>query len=162
MSWLFRPGWWVIALSFALAFFLTALPLPDWAQGWRPAWVGLVLIYWCMALPGRIGVGLGWGAGLLLDVLGGTLLGQHALGLALVAFITRKLYLRMRVLPLWQQGAGIFVLVAGYQLLVLWVNGALGTPVNAWACWSVAFASMLLWPWTFVVLRDVRRRYGVA
>ena len=51
-----RQGVWVIILSFLLALMLTAIPLPIWAQAWRPAWVAMVLIYWCVALPERIGV----------------------------------------------------------------------------------------------------------
>ena len=44
-------GGWVIAASFVVALMLTALKLPEWALIWRPAWVALVLIYWCMAVP---------------------------------------------------------------------------------------------------------------
>src|SRR5690606_27167374 len=79
---------WAIILSFAVAFMLTAVPLPEWAASWRPAWVAMVLIYWCMALPERVGIGAAWCLGLLLDVQQGTLLGQHALGLALIAWLT--------------------------------------------------------------------------
>ena len=51
---------WVIALSFLAAFMLTAMPLPEWALPWRPAWIAMVLVYWCMALPERVGVITGW------------------------------------------------------------------------------------------------------
>ena len=71
-----------MAMSFVVSLMLTALPMPEWASLWRPAWVALVLIYWCMALPARSGVLVGWSVGLLLDVMTGTLLGQHALALA--------------------------------------------------------------------------------
>ena len=151
-----------IAASFVVALMLTALPVPAWAAAWRPAWVALVLIYWCMAVPGRAGVAVGWMMGLLLDVLYGTLLGQHALGLSVVAFITLQLHQRVRVLPVWQQGISIFGLVFIYQLLVLWINGIRGFPVQPSAYWSAPLVSMMLWPWVFVILRDVRRKYGVS
>ena len=67
---------WVIALSFLAAFMLTAMPLPDWALPWRPAWIAMVLVYWCMALPERVGVITGWVIGLILDVMHGSILGQ--------------------------------------------------------------------------------------
>ena len=51
---------WVVAASFLVAFILTATPLPDWALPWRPAWIAMVLIYWCIALPERVGVITGW------------------------------------------------------------------------------------------------------
>ena len=78
-------GTWVIVASLIVAFMLTAMPLPSWAVSWRPAWVAMVLIYWCMALPQRMGIGISWVLGLLLDVQQGTILGQHAIGLAIVA-----------------------------------------------------------------------------
>lgn len=152
---------WTIALSFVLAFLLTAMPLPDWAVNWRPAWVAMVLIYWCMALPDRVGIGIAWVLGLFLDVQQGTVLGENALGLALVAWITVKSYQRMRVFPLFQQA----IIVCGYllvmQFLTLWIHGMMGVPLQHWTFWMPAFTSMLLWPWLFVILRDVRRKYHV-
>lgn len=157
-----RVGYTAIALSFVVALMLTALPMPDWAALWRPAWVALVLIYWCMAAPAYTGVVLGWTLGLFLDVLAGTLLGQHALGLAIVAFVAHRFHLQVRVLPIWQQGVSVFGLVFVYQALILWINGIQGMPVQAAAYWSSPLVSMLLWPWIFIVLRDVRRRYQVV
>ena len=157
-----RAGAWAVTISFVAALMLTALPMPAWAALWRPAWVALVLIYWCMAVPGRVGVLSGWVLGLFLDVMSGSLLGQHALGLALVAFVTHKTHRRVRVLPLWQQGISVFGLVFVYQVIVLWINGIRGMPVLASAYWAAPLTSTILWPWIFVVLRDVRRKYHVA
>ena len=157
-----RSGKWVITATFVLALLLTALPMPESATVWRPAWVALVLVYWCMAVPERVGVMVGWTAGLLLDVMTGTLIGQHALGLSVVAYVTHRAHRRVRVLPLWRQGITIFGLVFVYQALVLWSNGIRGIPVLASGYWTAPFVSMFLWPWVFVVLRAVRRRYDVA
>ena len=151
-----------VALSFLVALMLTALPMPTWTAIWRPAWVSLVLIYWCMAVPGRTGVFIGFFLGLLLDVLAGTLLGQHALALSVVAFVAHRFHRQVRVLPLWQQGVSVFGLVFVYQALILWINGIQGMPVMASAYWASPLVSMILWPWVFVVLRDVRRRYQVT
>lgn len=155
-------GRWIIAATFAAAFLLTAMPLPDWALTWRPAWVALVLMYWCMALPERVGVVIAWCLGLLLDVQQGTVLGQHALGLSLVAYVTLVSYQRVRVFPLTQQA----LVVCGYLLLfefvTLWIRGMMGMPPNHWTFWMPAFTSMLLWPWLFIVLRDLRRKYHVT
>ena len=77
----------VIVVTLCIAMLLTILPMPDWARPFRPQWVTLVLLYWAIALPHRIGVGSGFLVGIVLDVLTGTLLGQHALGLTIVTFI---------------------------------------------------------------------------
>ncbi|MGB0750929.1 MAG: rod shape-determining protein MreD [Gammaproteobacteria bacterium] len=157
-----RHGTWVIVASFLLAYALTALPLPEWAELWRPAWGALVLMYWCMAVPQRVGVAIGFFAGLGLDVLQGTLLGQHALAMCIVAFVAHKVYLQVRVLPLWQQGVGVFMLVLAYQGVIVWITGMQGLMVHGNAMWTTPLVSMLLWPWIFVVLRDMRRRYSVS
>jgi len=152
----------IIVLSFVIAFMLTAMPLPDWALNWRPAWVAMVLIYWCMALPERVGIGIAWMLGLLLDVQQGTFLGQHALGLAVIAYITVKSHQQMRVFPLIQQA----MLVCGYilllQMLNFWIKGMIGVPPGDWTFWAPAFTSMLIWPWLFVILRDSRRKFHVS
>lgn len=157
-----RIGYIAIVLSFIVALMLTALPMPAWAALWRPAWVALVLIYWCMAAPGSTGVVMGGVLGLFVDVLAGTLLGQHVLALAVVAFVAHRFHRQVRVLPIWQQSVSVFGLVFVYQALILWTNGIQGMPVSAAAYWSSPLVSMLLWPWVFIVLRDVRRRYQVA
>ena len=59
---------WVVPASFVVAFLLTAVPLPEWAANWRPAWIAMVLVYWCIALPQRVGVITGWCVGLVLDL----------------------------------------------------------------------------------------------
>ena len=157
-----RPGYIAILLSFLVALMLTALPMPAWAALWRPAWVALVLIYWCMAAPAYAGVVMAWALGLFLDVLVGSLLGQHALALAIVAFVAHRFHRQVRVLPIWQQGVSVFGLVFIYQALILWITGIQGMPILAAAYWSSPLVSMLLWPWIYIVLRDVRRRYPVA
>jgi len=153
---------YVIYLTLLVGAILTIIPMPDWALEFRPQWLALILIYWCMALPERIGVVVGWLTGLLLDVLVGTLLGQHALSLSVVAFLTLKLYRRVRVLPVRQQMFTIFVLLLVERLLTLWVTGAAGYPAPSLWYWAAPLVSTLLWPWVFIVLRDIRRRFHVA
>lgn len=162
MTYTKHQGRMVIVATFVFALILTALPMPESAAIWRPSWVALVLIYWCMAVPDQVGVIVGWTAGLLVDVMSGTLLGQHALGLSIVAYVAHRAHRRVRVLPLWRQGITIFVLMFAYQALVLWSNGIRGIPVSAPAYWTSPLVSMFLWPWLFVVLRVIRRRYDVV
>jgi len=161
MSLLPARGNLMILITFCVALLLTILPIPEWARAFRPQWVTLVLIYWSMALPHRIGVGIGFVTGILLDVLTGTLLGQHALGLSVVAFATVKLHQRVRVFPLWQQSLVVLVLLVVDHLLALWVMGAINQPPPGLVYWAVPPIGALLWPWVFVVLRDLRRRFHV-
>lgn len=155
-------GTLIIIFSLIAALFLTILPLPEILEPFRPAWVPMVLVYWVMALPVRLGVGLGWLVGLLLDVATGTLLGQNAMALSLLAFLTLQLHQRLRVYPLGQQAMAILMLIALYQMLVVWVRGIIGLPPETWLYWMQSFTSMLAWPLLFIVLRGVRRQYRVS
>jgi rod shape-determining protein MreD len=140
---------------------LMAMPLPAWAANWRPAWVAIVLIYWCLALPERVGVGIAWVAGMFLDVQQGTLFGQNAIVLIIIAFVILKLHKRIRVYPLAQQALIICGLLLITQLLTLWIRAMMGFPPQHWTYWMPAFTSMVLWPWLFIILRDVRRTFRV-
>lgn len=157
-----HSGGWVILLSFIIAFMLTSIPAPEWVDRLRPNWLCLVLIYWCMALPYRVGVGSGWLAGLFLDAARGTLLGQHALAMALVAFMTLKTYRRIRLFPLWQQSFSVLLFLLAHQVLVSWVDGIAGYPPRDFWYLAPAVGGMLLWPWVFIILRDLRRRFQVV
>ncbi len=157
-----NTGGWIIFTSLLIAFLLTALPLPHWADDWRPAWVAMVLIYWCMALPERIGIGIAWCLGLLLDVQQGTLLGQNALGLALIAYFVIQIHKRFRLFPLVQQSCLVGFIIIFDLLISSWVGGIMGIPPQTWTYWMPAISSMVLWPWLFVILRDTRRRYNVT
>jgi rod shape-determining protein MreD len=152
----------VIYLTLLVGFILTIMPLPEWATTYRPQWVALILIYWCMALPERIGVGVGWTTGLLLDVLTGTLLGQHALGFSVVTYIMLRLHLRVRVMPLRQQVFTIFILLLVERLLALWSTGAANYPTPTLWYWITPVVSTLLWPWVYILLRDISHRFNVT
>jgi rod shape-determining protein MreD len=150
-----------ILVTLCVAMLLMILPMPDWARPFRPQWVTLVLLYWAIALPHRVGVGSGFATGIVLDVLTGTLLGQHALGLSIVTFIAIQLHQRIRVFPFWQQSLGIFILLVIEHLLALWVTGATQGVTPGLVYWSVPPIGALLWPWVFVTLRKARRHFKV-
>jgi len=147
-----------IVTSFVVAFMLTALPLPEWAVAWRPAWVALVLAYWCLALPHQIGVLTAWGVGLLLDVMNGSLLGQHALGLGAVAYVVIMYHQQIRVYPLFRQALVIGSLLFLYIVLMLLIYNFLGSMRYGYEYLLAALTSAVLWPWVFIVLRDFRRK----
>jgi rod shape-determining protein MreD len=162
MSLAVHQGGLFILITFLVSLLLTVLPLPDWSQHLRPPWVALVLIYWCIALPERVGVGVAWVVGIFLDVLTGALFGQHALGLLVVAYMAVTLHQRMRLFPLWQQSLIVLIMLLVDRLLVLWVAGAAGQPPPSLWYWMPAITGMLLWPWMFIMLRGVRRRFRVS
>lgn len=154
-------GGWAIAASLIIAMLLSILPLPPMVHAFMPEWLLLVTIYWSMALPHRVGVGVAWCLGLLLDVLRDTLLGQYALVMALVIFITIHLHQRIRVVPLWQQSITILVLCLIYALINFWIKGIQGLAPDFWMALISPFVSALIWPAIFLFMRNLRRYYQV-
>ncbi|HMV38835.1 rod shape-determining protein MreD [Plasticicumulans sp.] len=155
-------GYGLVLLTFVVALMLSSLHLPPVIDRFRPDWVGLVLTYWALALPNRVGVGTGWVLGLIQDTAQGTLLGQHALGLATVAWLTVRFHQRIRVFPLWQQALSVASFLMIEQLLVVWIKGITGYPPGDWWYLAPPLGGMLAWPWVFIVLRDLRRRFQVS
>lgn len=156
-----HQGGGLIIGSFVVALLLHIVALPDFLEPMRPDWMALVLIYWCIAIPERVGVTAGWGAGLMLDVANGTLLGQHALTLSVVAYLALRLHQRIRFFPVWQQSISIVLLVLLHLMLSLWIKGVISTTTETWAYWMPALTSMVMWPLVFGGLRWMRRTYHV-
>jgi rod shape-determining protein MreD len=151
----------VILFSFAVAMLLTIIPLPESLRLFRPDWVGLTLIFWCLALPYRIGVGSGFFAGLFLDVLTGTLLGQHALALSVIAYVCVRLHQRIRVYPMWQKSLTVLVLLILHQLSTLWIDSTIGRPARPPSYWIPSLVGALIWPLVERVLTTVRVNFSV-
>ena len=105
----------IIVLTFLAAMILSIMQMPDGVPaelGYvRPDWVALVLIYWVIALPHRVGVVTAWVMGLMMDILIGSLIGQHALGYIIIVYIAASLYQRLRMFSVWQQAAVLFALL---------------------------------------------------
>lgn len=153
-------GGWVIVLTVLVGWALALLPMPEWAAPFRPEWTLIVLVYWAMALPSRVSIGWCWLAGLGLDVLMGTLLGQHALALALVGWVVARMHLQVRVYPEWQQALVLVALVGMYEFVLFWTDGISGS--RSEVRWGPVLTTALLWPWALVLLRRVRRRFSVT
>jgi rod shape-determining protein MreD len=149
-----------MVLTIIAAFMLAIMPLPGWAIEMRPDWVTLVLIYWAMAFPESIGVTVAWLAGLMLDVAHGSVMGQHALGLVIVIWVINMQHQRLRVASLLQQAIVVFCLLFLKQLLVLWVNGIMGRTPDSWLYFLPSLSGAILWPWIYIILRDMRRKVG--
>ena len=125
-------------------------------------WVAITLIYWCIALPQRVGIAAGLLLGVGLDVLEGSVLGQNAFALVVVALLSRMLYQRMRVYSLWQQAGVVFILVGINQLICQWVQNIEGVSVLPRLFLLPALSSALFWPVVLHSLRNLRRYYQVS
>jgi rod shape-determining protein MreD len=156
-------GGWIITATFVLAALFTVLPLPEWLEAYRPEWVALVVIYWVIALPDRIGLITAWIVGFFVDVLEGSLLGLNALALALVAYLALSLYQRMRMFTAIQQSSTILILVGIHQLMSFWVLTANSQNTAPNLIFMIsALSSAIIWPFIFFGLRYIRRTFNVV
>ena len=147
-----------VIVTIIIAIMLTVLPLPDWADPFRPDWVALTLIYWAMMMPRTWSVGSAWMVGIVVDVAQGTILGQHALALCLVVFVTVRFHLLMRVFPMQQLTATVFALLTLYQFMLFWINGAAGIDVPLSSYWGPVITGTLFWPVMMAFLSGIRMR----
>lgn len=149
----------VIPLTLLVAVVLAISPLPDWAATWRPAWALLVTIYWCIAMPAYFGVASAWCTGLMLDVFNATLLGQNALGFTVAAYIAARYHLVIRNLSLVQQALTVGAMVMTFNLAMFAIESAAGYEVALGSLAASSVSSAIVWPWVFLVMRAVRRRW---
>ncbi|MDJ0941489.1 MAG: rod shape-determining protein MreD [Woeseiaceae bacterium] len=154
----FRGRHLPVIISIVIALMLSMMPLPEGIRNFRPDWVALIMIHWAMAVPRSYGVGVAWVVGLVLDVSQGTLLGQHALALTVITFITIKSNLLMRMFPLLQLTATVFALNAVYRFLLFWINGVAGVEAPSSVYWGPVLTGALVWPMMYILLSGIRYR----
>lgn len=154
-----NKGGIAIILSLFIAMLMNTIPFPEVIALFKPDWVAMVLIYWVMAVPNRVGVTSGWVLGLFVDVLEGSLFGINALSLAFVAFFVQMLYHRLRLFPRWKQALNVAVIVGIHRLLVVSLTGLVENVNTDFSYWFPLISVAIFWPWVFIILRDVRRKF---
>ena len=147
-----------VALSAFVALTFAIVPLPDVLEALRPDFLVLVVFYWSIESPRAGGLALAFISGLAIDVIKGVVLGEHALALTLTAAWATYLRLRLRVFSVLQQSLTIFALLAAYQFVLFWVDGATGYPVTAWSRWLAPLIGALVWPLVVGTLSRLHER----
>jgi rod shape-determining protein MreD len=135
-----------VAVTVVLALILAIAPLPDPLRPARPHLLLLLVIYWSLSAPRLAGLMFAWLCGIALDVIKGPLFGQHAIAFLLVAYLTHKNQLRMRIFPIYQQTLWVLGLLGIYEFVMFWIDGIIGSPVTTWLRWLPVLTSALLWP----------------
>ena len=152
----------LIPASIVVAFILQIMPMPASIDVYRPDWLLLILCYWTMALPNRVGVGATAVCGVVLDVLYGTSLGVHSFAMAIPVYLVAANYQRFRNYSVVQQAIMIFILSMLYHMVVYWLQYWLtGVQFRFEFLWPV-MTSVFLWPWLFWFLRRYRRLLRVT
>jgi len=144
-----RP--WFIVCSLFLALLANLLPTANWPG--VPDWVALVLCFWSIREPRRIGMGWGFALGLAMDVADGAVLGQHGFAYVLLAYLAASQSRRILWFPVAQQALQILPLLIGAQALQLLMRLVAGADFPGWGYLVGPFLAALLWtPCTFLLL----------
>lgn len=148
---------WFIVFSVLLALFLNSLPWQGMGLMLRPDFVAVVMLYWCVHKPLRVGIGMSWMVGILADVADASLFGQHALAYTLLAFGGVLLHRRLQMFNLRQQTTQVFwifaLTYAAYTLVHWQVGGYI-----VWSYFFGCLTSTMLWIPLSVVLQAMRQR----
>jgi rod shape-determining protein MreD len=146
-----------IFMTLIFAMCLRIVPLPQSLAIFNPDWVLLVLIYWSLAMPERIGISYAWIFGILTDVLMGRLFGQYALSYSLVIYLVLIWHRQLRQFPQFQQSTFVFACLLISQLLLFWFEN-LKTPAQLHGVfWLPVLSGTLCWTLVYHVMRFVRR-----
>ena len=144
-----RP--WFIEFSLLAALVLNFLPTSAWP--WVPDWVALVLVFWSIREPRRVGMGAGFLLGVAMDVADVSLLGQHALAYVLASYGAAYLSRRILWFPLLQQALHVLPLLLLIQLVQFGVRVMPGASLPGLDYFIGPLVGVCLWwPLTFILL----------
>ncbi|MEO8407275.1 MAG: rod shape-determining protein MreD [Oxalobacteraceae bacterium] len=145
-----------ILLSLAGAFLLNLQPLGGWTG--VPDFVALVLVFWSVHQPRKVGIGVAFLMGLLMDVHDAALLGEGALAYTLLSYFAITIHRRVLwVAPLTQIWY-ILPLLLMTQLVQMVVQLLVSSKMPGWMFFLESFVSAALWPlMTWLLLAPQRR-----
>ena len=148
------PFFIAITLLLALAFNL----LPLGRNPALPDLLALTLAFWAAHQPRRVGVSISFCFGLVMDVHQGSLLGQHGLAYALLAFGAVALHRRLLWFPVLQQALQVLPLLMAAHLVSLVVRLIAGDLFPGLSYFFAPLLEAALWPVASLLLLAPQRR----
>ena len=141
---------WFIVVSLLMALLLNYIPTGR-VSG-VPDWVALVLTFWCVREPQRVGMSVAMGLGLLVDIGQGAAIGQHALAYVTLAFLAALVARRILWFPSWKQALQLWPLFLLAQVIMVAVRLLGGGEFPGWAYFASSLTTAALWPTCTVLL----------
>jgi len=146
-----------VFISVFVGFVLTVVQLPDWLFYFWPDWIVIVVAYWALVTPQRVGPLVGLVIGVLLEVLFVRKFGVLGFGLATITVIVNSTSQQLRALSIWQQTLSIAAFIAIFKLLTGWLSGLVAGFTITSEYWYSIVGSVLIWPFAFILLEELRR-----
>ena len=137
---------WYVLLSLVVALFLNFIPLQSFALTIRPDFAALVILFWSINQPQRLGMSLAFCIGLMMDVHNAGILGHHALAYCVIVYFASIFRRRLKIFSLMQQVPQIgFVLLVMQGILVLIVLLS-GSVLPDWQFFLSSLTGAVFWP----------------
>ena len=143
-------------MTLLVAFGLNIIPL-----GRNPAmpdFMAVVLVFWNVHQPRKVGVGLAFMFGLMMDVHDGAILGQHALAYTLLSFFAITIHRRLRWFTVPSQAVQILPLFVAAHAVSFIVRIFAGGMLPGWELLLAPVFEALLWPVVTLLLLAPQRR----
>jgi len=145
-----------IAFSLVCAFMLNLLPWGRWIGA--PDFVALVLVFWGIHQPRKVGIGVAFSMGLLMDVHDATLLGENALAYTLLSYFAIMIHRRVLWFPVITQAVHVFPLLLLAQAIQVLVRVLVAGRFPGWMYFVESAVAVALWPLiTWLLLAPQRR-----
>ncbi|MCA0239353.1 MAG: rod shape-determining protein MreD [Proteobacteria bacterium] len=145
-------------IGFTLLVALAVNLLPAGRHPAQPDLLAVVLVFWNVHQPRRVGVGAAFLFGLLMDVHQGSLLGQHALSYTLLSYVAISVHRRLTWFGLAEQALQILPLFAAAHGVALLVRMIAGDMFPGWSLLLAPLFESLLWPLATLLLLAPQRR----
>ncbi len=141
-----------IAFILLLATLLTITPILE--PKWKPAWMGMVIIFWSIHYPEKISLGTAFICGIWVDGLIGTLVGSHALSYIVIAYVTVLTHQRLKMFTWLQLVIFVFVIIGLGQIVLNWTLAYRGGATAGLDYLLPAISSAIVWPlWQYVLTK---------
>jgi len=132
--------------------------LPGGRHPAAPDLLALVLVFWNVHQPRRVGVGFAFAFGLVMDVHQGAVLGQHALAYTLLSYLAITVHRRVLWFSVPAQALHVLPVFFAAHVVALVARLAAGGMFPGWAMLLAPAFEALLWPLVVVVLLAPQRR----
>lgn len=142
--------------SLLVAFAINLVPLGRLPA--QPDVLALVLVFWNVHQPRRVGLGVAFIFGLMIDVHAGAVLGQHALAYTLLSFFAIMIHRRLLWFDLLTQALHILPLFLAAHAVSLAVRMLVGGMFPGWELLLAPVFESLLWPVVSLLLLAPQRR----
>jgi rod shape-determining protein MreD len=125
---------------------------------WAPDWLALVLVFWAIHQPLKVGVGVAFLLGLLTDVHQTSLLGQHALTYTVQGFLATTIHRRILWFDVPSQALQVLPVFLAAQVIELTVRITAGGLFPGWSMMVAPLLQACFWPLVTVFLLAPQRR----